>query len=208
VKLKMVLTVVVGAAAAGVVVTVPAAAQPELSGRTVEYSVLAKDGVHVNGVERAVRAAGGTVNRSNAAAGLLTVTAPENGFTERLASVPDVLYTSRTVAIGHAPTGRAMVDQDAVEKENREGGARRGQPKPAPAGMDPLDGQLWGLTSVRSDLSRTVQAGDRRVKVGVLDTGVDGSHPDIAPNFDPGAVPQLHARHPGGRERQPRRRPV
>jgi subtilisin family serine protease len=50
--------------------------------------------------------------------------------------------------------------------------------------MDPLDDQLWGLKSVRSDLSRTVQAGDKRVKVGIIDTGVDGSHPDIAPNFD------------------------
>jgi subtilisin family serine protease len=50
--------------------------------------------------------------------------------------------------------------------------------------MDPLDGQLWGLASVRSDRARTVQPGEQRVKVGVLDTGVDGSHPDIAPNFD------------------------
>jgi subtilisin family serine protease len=134
-------------------------------------------------VERAVEAAGGEVTRSNAAAGLLTVTAPENGFTDRLAEVPDVLYASRSVAIGQSPQGRSVVDQDAVEKENR-GHGRHGERKPAPPGMDPLDGQLWGLTSVRSDLARTEQAGDRRVKVGVLDTGVDGSHPDLAPNFD------------------------
>lgn len=182
-KLKIMLAVaVLGAATAGV----PAAADPappELSGRTVEYSVLARDGAYFTAVERAVRAAGGTVTRGNAAAGLLTATAPENGFTERLTAVRDVLYTSRTVAIGHSPSGRAIVDQDAVEKENHSG-ARPGHRKPQPAGMDPLDGQLWGLTSVRSDLARTVQPGDKRVKVGVLDTGVDGSHPDIAPNFD------------------------
>ncbi|MCA1655118.1 MAG: serine protease, partial [Pseudonocardiaceae bacterium] len=95
---------VVGATVVGSVVAMPsAAAQPELSGKTVEYSVLAADGVDVRVVEKAVRAAGGTVTRSNAAAGLLTATAPENGFTSRLASVRDVLYTSRTVAIGHAP---------------------------------------------------------------------------------------------------------
>jgi subtilisin family serine protease len=183
VKLKIVLTV----AAVGAVTVVPAAAepaQPELSGKVVEYSVLARDGVDVGVVEHAVRTAGGTVTRSNSVAGLLTATAPENGFTERLATVPDVLYSSRTVAIGHSPDGRSVVDQDAVEKENAPGGARTAQDKPKPVGMDPLDGQLWGLTSVRSDLARTVQAGDKRVKVGVLDTGVDGSHPDIAPNFD------------------------
>jgi subtilisin family serine protease len=185
VKRKLLLAVPVVLAAS--VVAIPAAtAQPELSGKTVEYSVLARDGVAVGALEKAVRAAGGKVTRSNAAAGLLTATAPENGFTDRLAVAPDVLYTSRTVAVGHAPTARAMVDQDAVEKENRAGGGQSGQRKPAPVGMDPLDGQLWGLTSVRSDLARTVQAGDKRVKVGVLDTGVDGSHPDLAPNFDAG----------------------
>src|SRR5690242_10944949 len=137
------LTVAVVVAA---VVGVPAAAEPappELSGRTVEYSVLARDGVDVGVVEAAVRAAGGTVTRSNAVAGLLTVEAPENGFTARLSAVPDVLYTSRTVVIGHTPVGRSIVDQDAVEKENRAGGGgRRGRDKPAPAGMDPLDGEL------------------------------------------------------------------
>jgi subtilisin family serine protease len=186
VKLKIVLAVVVvGAAAVGV----PAAAEPappELSGRTVEYSVLARDGVDAGAVEAAVRAVGATVTRSNAAAGLLTVEAPENGFTARLSSVPEVLYASRTVTIGHSPTSKSIVDKDVVEKENRAGGARNGQDRPQPTGMDPLDGQLWGLRSVRSDLARTVQPGDKRVKVGVLDTGVDGSHPDIAPNFDAG----------------------
>src|SRR5947199_378881 len=38
--------------------------------------------------------------------------------------------------------------------------------------------------AVRANLAHTKQAGDKRVKVGVIDTGVDGSHPDIAPNFD------------------------
>ncbi|MFC4854025.1 S8 family peptidase [Actinophytocola glycyrrhizae] len=179
-KWVLALPVVLGAA---VVAAPTAAAAPQLSGKSVEYSVLAADGVGVRTVEKAVEAAGGTVTRSNAAAGLLTVTAPENGFTNRMASVRSVLHTSRTVAIGQSPDRRKVADQDAVEKENR-GQGRTGKRKPAPVGMDPLDGQLWGLTSVRSDLARTEQPGDRRVKVGVLDTGVDGSHPDIAPNFD------------------------
>lgn len=185
-KLKMVLAVAVAGAATAAVPAAAEPAPPELSGRTVEFSVLARDGVPIGAVEKAVRTAGGTVTRANAAAGLLTATAPENGFTARIATMPDVLYASRTVAIGHTPAGQVKVDQNAVEKDNRAGGAHNGKPRPQPAGMDPLDGDLWGLTSVRSDLARTVQAGDKRVKVGVLDTGVDGSHPDIAPNFDAG----------------------
>ena len=171
---------------AAVVALPSAVAAPALSGKTVEYSVLGKDGVDVNAVAGAVRTAGGTVVRSNAAAGLLTATAPANGFTARLASAAEVLYASRTISIGDAPRKKAAADQDAVEKENKAGAGGRGKAKPAPVGMDPLDGQLWGLTSVRSDLARTEQPGDKRVKVGILDTGVDGSHPDIAPNFDAG----------------------
>jgi subtilisin family serine protease len=50
--------------------------------------------------------------------------------------------------------------------------------------MDPLDNQLWGLRGVRSDIARAKQPGDRRVQVGVLDTGIDGTHPDLVRNFD------------------------
>ncbi|HET9520102.1 MAG TPA: S8 family serine peptidase, partial [Candidatus Limnocylindrales bacterium] len=38
----------------------------------------------------------------------------------------------------------------------------------------------WGLAMVKSDLARTVNAGDRRVLVGILDSGIDASHPDLA----------------------------
>jgi hypothetical protein len=31
-----------------------------------------------------------------------------------------------------------------------------------------------------------VERGDRRVRVGIMDTGVDGTHPDIARNFSTG----------------------
>ena len=34
-----------------------------------------------------------------------------------------------------------------------------------------------------SDGSYAVEQGDKRVLVGIIDTGVDGTHPDIAPNF-------------------------
>ncbi len=158
-----------------------AAAQPEMSGKTVEYSVLARDGVAVAQAEAAVKAAGGKVERSNAAVGLVTATAPANGFTQRLAGSSAVLLSSRVRVIGETP-GR--VAGPRVAKELREHGKSSGKGKAKKTGMDPLDGQLWGLSMVRSNLARTVQPGDHRVKVGILDTGVDGSHPDIAPNFD------------------------
>ena len=39
--------------------------------------------------------------------------------------------------------------------------------------------------------SYAAQQGSKDVIVAVIDTGIDGSHPDIAPNFNEGAEPQL-----------------
>ena len=47
--------------------------------------------------------------------------------------------------------------------------------------------------------ARTQAAGRQQVLVGIIDTGIDGSHPDIAPNFDAACQPQLHDRHPAHR---------
>ncbi len=171
---------------AGLVAPSAATAAPTLSGKTVEYNVLTADGASVESVEAAIRAAGGTVVTSNKAAGLITATAPESGFTARLAGNKSIDTAARVKSIGSAPKDAKAPKAKAVEKEAKSAkvGTKKAAAEPATAGMDPLDSQLWGLSSVRSDLARTKQAGDKRVKVGVLDTGVDGSHPDIAPNFD------------------------
>ena len=55
----------------------------------------------------------------------------------------------------------------------------------APA-ADPLGGLQWDMALIRATLAGSygVEQGDRGVRVGVLDTGIDGTHADIAPNFD------------------------
>ncbi|PXY20601.1 S8 family serine peptidase [Prauserella flavalba] len=170
-------------------VTAPVAtAQPALSGPATEFTVLAEAGSSTADAAQAVRDAGGTVVRTNPATGLITATAPANGFTERVSADPAVYGAAEARPIGEAPKQDGSVTpHDAVEKENQHvkpTTTRAKRPASKPFGTDPLDDKLWGLKSVRSDLARTVQPGDERVKVGVIDTGVDGTHPDLAPNFD------------------------
>lgn len=169
-------------------IAAPASAQPRLSGPTTEFSVLANEvheGYDVASAEKAVRAAGGAIITTNIAAGLITASAPANGFLERISTNQAVFTAAKAKTIGVAPkTTKPTRKPDVVETEPL---GPTSVPRTAPAtsaGLDPLDGHLWGLTSVRSNLSRTVQPGDKRVKVGIIDTGIDGSHPDIAPNFD------------------------
>ncbi|MCF6422887.1 S8 family serine peptidase [Amycolatopsis tucumanensis] len=171
----------------GAVVLPSASAQPAaLSGPATEFTVLASGEQSVAAAEQAIREAGGTVVRTNTAVGLITATAPANGFVQRVSADDAVYGAAKATAIGQAPTGKVAPKRSDVEKEGRQAPKSSGATTGA-TGTDPLDDQLWGLKSVRSDMSRTVQPGDKRVKVGVIDTGVDGTHPDIAPNFDRGA---------------------
>ncbi|MFI5911974.1 S8 family serine peptidase [Dactylosporangium sp. NPDC051541] len=150
---------------------------------TAEYTVVAADNVSAADAAAAISKAGGKVISSNDAVGMYTVQAPQNGFVEKAGASSQLVGATHKAAIGKAPKKEQPGD---VEREAQQAAkaAKRGGNKPATAGMDPLDDKLWGLTTVRSDKARKVNAGDKRVTVGVLDTGVDASNPDIAPNFN------------------------
>ncbi|MBP2320917.1 subtilisin family serine protease [Kibdelosporangium banguiense] len=166
------------------VVTPSVSAQPKLSGDSIEFNVLTADGASAASAEQAVKAAGGVVVERNDAVGLLTAKAPANGFTERLAKSNAVLSAAKVQSIGQAPDRAAKKRKDAAIEKDRGNGNKAQNKAKTPVGLDPLDEQLWGLKSIRADLARDKTIGDKRVKVGILDTGVDGKHPDIAPNFD------------------------
>jgi subtilisin family serine protease len=140
------------------------------------FTVLLDGPAARDGVVAGIEAAGGHLLRENTAVSALVVDAPPAGFVERVAALEGVFGATRGHVLGRAgsapvapPTARAAMSRPAAA---------------GPTGLDPLDTRLWGLSMVRADAARAVQPGDRRVLVGILDTGVDGSNPDIAPNLD------------------------
>jgi subtilisin family serine protease len=135
------------------------------------FTVLLAGPAARDGVVAAIEAAGGHLMRENTAVSALVVDAPPAGFVERVSAIEGVFGATRAHVLGTAKSAPAAGAVPAA---------------PGPTGLDPLDTRLWGLSMVRADAARAVQPGDRRVLVGVLDTGVDGRHPDIAPNFDAG----------------------
>jgi subtilisin family serine protease len=148
-----------------------------------EFTVLLDGAADRTAVVAAVEAAGGRVVRENVAVGALVVQAPAAGFVERVAAVEGVFGATRAHALG-ATSSAALTPGAGVAP--REGGAGTGGTRSVqgPAGLDPLDTKLWGLSMINADAARAEQAGDPRVLVGILDTGIDASHPDLAPNFD------------------------
>jgi subtilisin family serine protease len=141
------------------------------------FTVLLDDPAARDGVVAGIAAAGGHLLRENTAVSALVVDAPPAGFVERVSAIEGVFGATRAHVLGR--TRSAPVAPHA-------GTAPTGPAAAGPTGLDPLDTRLWGLSMVRADAARAVQPGDRRVLVGILDTGVDGSNPDIAPNLDVG----------------------
>jgi subtilisin family serine protease len=152
------------------------------AGATTQYTVVAADNVSVADAATAIARAGGSIVSQNDAVGMFTVAAAEQGFIEKAAASSKLAGAAHRVAIGHAPNKPATVENEGTAGKSPAGASAARKPG-STAGLDPLDDKLWGLKMVRSDLARQVNAGDKRVSVGILDTGVDASSPDIAPNF-------------------------
>jgi subtilisin family serine protease len=56
---------------------------------------------------------------------------------------------------------------------------------------DPQASSEWGLAQISAATAWDTTTGDRSVTVGVIDSGIDAAHPDLAPNLwtNPGEIP-------------------
>ncbi|UQX00546.1 S8 family serine peptidase [Streptomyces sp. RerS4] len=53
----------------------------------------------------------------------------------------------------------------------------------AQEGQEPLESNQWDLRTIKADQAHKINDGSQDVTVGIIDTGVDDTHPDLAPNF-------------------------
>ena len=162
------------------------------TGAAQSYVVLYQPGVGGAAARAAVAAAGGTVRSSNDKVGYAIADSRASDFGLRASASPSLVGAARNRSIGHTPTG-ARPPREAVEKltaERATAAASRVAPPAAEAGAavaaEPLAGLQWDMRAIGATArgSYAVQPGSPRVLVGIIDTGVDGSHPDIRPNFD------------------------
>jgi subtilisin family serine protease len=161
-----------------------------------EYVVLYAVGATPDAARAAVRALGGTVLRENLAVGVATVRSQRTDFLLAIGQHPALAGATRNASIGYAPRP-APHPREGVEKRGDDAGGAAAQEGTGPAtgrpggpqaGADPLADRQWDMAMIHAtpDGSYAAQAGDKRVLVGVIDTGIDGSNPDIAPNFNRG----------------------
>ncbi|MBP2702276.1 S8 family serine peptidase [Microbispora sp. RL4-1S] len=163
-----------------------------------DYLVFYADGAREAAL-RAVTAAGGVVRGRDDRLGYLIVRASSAerlgtdravvGVTPdqeigRALDVPAVPAAPARVSLGRGSLGRGSADRAAP--------ARAGAPSADLAGVraaspgEPLSGRQWDMKMIGATPggSYAKARGSHKVLVGIIDTGVDGDHPDIAPNFN------------------------
>ena len=111
--------------------------------------------------------------------------APAEGFVEAVSASKSVFGATGQRAIGscraRAPSRCPIPRSRPFMRVPRGSASRR------------IDGRAWtpgpaplGSRDGESDLARSVNAGDSRVLVGILNSGIDASHPDLAGQLETG----------------------
>ena len=151
---------------------------------TDTYLVLADDAASVGAARDAVTAAGGQVVSEIDEIGAVIATSDRADFAavaDTQAGVAGVAHNSvvGTLPKADAPNAEARADANAAAATVRDD--QHGNPQ-----AEPLADLQWDMRMIHAtpDGSYGEQPGRKGVLVGVLDSGIDGSHPDIAANFN------------------------
>ena len=137
------------------------------------YLVLYKEGASSSGAAAAVSGAGGTLVANYQQIGVVIARSADPAFVSAItgaAGVEGAAATSRFAV----PVGDAT---DAVT-------AAGPLPGSAPAtDNDNLSGLQWDMRQINTPQAHAITGGSPQVVVGDVDTGLDFTHPDIAPNY-------------------------
>jgi subtilisin family serine protease len=140
----------------------------------------------------AIRAAGGTVLAVNEAIGVALVSSSDGGFLAGVQAEAGVTGAARNHSIGTVRPG--MPHRYAVERPEVAGPPLDPEQLVAPRSStqalrvkeeEPLNHLQWDMQMIGANANGAHrEATGRTVRVGVIDTGVDASHPDIRRSFD------------------------
>jgi lantibiotic leader peptide-processing serine protease len=160
--------------AAVAVVAALSAAGSSGSTEASTYLVLYKSQSVPADAARAIEHAGGTLSYAYDQIGVAIARSDATAFAEQLQQVAGVDAVAATASYG--------VPLDTVDETD---GPPPGELPNTPAtDADTLSGLQWDMRQIHAPEAHAVTGGSRAVLAGDLDTGVDWSHPDLAPNID------------------------
>jgi subtilisin family serine protease len=142
------------------------------TGATQTYVVLYKSGASTSSAASAVSSAGGSVVANYKQIGVVIARSDQTAFATNLQKKSGVEGVSSPAGFGirMEDTSADSVTADA--------------PAPGSDG-EPLSGWQWDMEQINAFAAHEISGGDPDVVVGDLDTGLDFTHPDLAPNYRP-----------------------
>ncbi|USQ87536.1 S8 family serine peptidase [Streptomyces phaeoluteigriseus] len=167
-------------AASAAPVTAPAT-QTAAAG-TLAYVVNTKvDHRTIESVKKAIAAADGTVVATYAKIGVIVVHSANPEFGAQIRAVRGVQSAgaTRTAPLSLAGT----TDEGAAKLISAAEAAKTASASAAAGASEPLEADQWDLRAIGADKAAEINPGSKKVTVAVIDTGVDDTHPDLAPNF-------------------------
>ena len=164
-------------------VPIPAEAEPTQPTAPQEY-VVGFTGATA-AAESAIEAAGGQVVDVNEDLKIAKVSSTDGSFVAKADRAPDVTAVVRNHAVGTSKPG--LPHRFAAERPgaaDKTTGAKAGhRNKHVKRSAEPLSDRQWDMDLIGVDRAHKKATG-RGVDVGIIDTGIDASHPDLAKNFD------------------------
>ncbi|MEU0743191.1 S8 family serine peptidase [Streptomyces sp. NPDC006134] len=132
-------------------------------------------------VRKAIAAAGGSVVAVYEKIGVFVVHSANPDFGRQIRTARGVQSAGATRT---APlTAAGTTDEGAAQVLTEEQAARTARASAAKTGSEPLEADQWDLRAIGADKAARINPGSSKVTVAVIDTGVDDTHPDLAPNF-------------------------
>jgi lantibiotic leader peptide-processing serine protease len=144
----------------------PVAAAPQ--GATSTYIVLYRGGASSADAGSTVNNAGGTLVANYSQIGVVIARSNNANFAAAVQQDAKVSGAARTNGFG-TQLGDVQAGADAT---------------PAASPDDPLETLQWDMAQIHAPEAHAISEGSPSVVVGDIDTGLDFTHPDLAPNVD------------------------
>ena len=157
-------------------------AAPAMAAAGERYIVLYKSESTPASVGRDVQRAGGTLVANYSQIGVAVAASDDAGFAARMRGAPGVEQVASTKHFGIRP----FKDDGAGGNDDGASGPKPGDLPNAPAtDADSLSPLQWDMRQIHTPEAHAITGGSKAVVVGDIDTGLDFTHPDLAPNYDP-----------------------